>query len=170
MEYFFFSLAVLGLFTLIAGLLYVIWLFNYGVEEYEAGRISIRKSIGMSLKPYNGEIIRSILKICRDRSFLTNPIAKAEPIIPQVCVVLTENLYAGGMKCIGLAKRVQFMGLPGDGLKRYIIFLDLASIRSRGLMYSQIEGLIRHEFTHHYCDFVLGRPDPEHTEAVWKLV
>jgi len=94
----------------------------------------------------------------------------AARILDQTCIVMTENLYADGRKCIGIAKRVGFMGLPGQQMRRYMIFLDLGSIRSKALSYEQIEGLIRHEFAYHFLEVMTGKPDPHHTNELWDKI
>jgi hypothetical protein len=169
MEYAIFALAIFLMFSLIGVILYVCWLFNYGVEEYRAGKISVRGKIGVSLKPYNREI-GCILAACKNSRFMVRVLDDAAHILDQTCIVMTENLYADGRKCIGIAKRVGFMGLPGQQMRRYMIFLDLGSIRSKALSYEQIEGLIRHEFAYHFLEVMTGQPDPHHTNELWSKI
>lgn len=168
MEYALWALGIFLMFSLIAVILYVSWIVRYGVEEYVAGRISIRRK-GVDLDRYHNEV-RMVLSACRGSAFMRRPLEPAEAILGQTCIVLTESLYAGKQKCIGLASRVQFMNLPGAAMKRYLIWLDLGSIRSKSLSYDQIESLIRHEFTHHATEVQTGSPDPLHSNKIWSQI
>ena len=111
-----------------------------------------------------------VLAACRGAAFMRRPLEFAAPILGQTCIVLTESLYAGKQKCIGLAQRVQFMNLPGNAMKRYLIWLDLGSIRSKSLSYDAVESLVRHEFVHHAIEIQTGSPDPHHTNKIWSQI
>lgn len=167
MEYLLFIVGILFLFGVVGVIQYLCWLAAYGIEEYRAGGISIRKKWDVDLSRYDKEV-RYVLTACKGYRFFHRALEDSRPILDKTCIVLIENLYAGETKCIGLAKRVYFMGLPG--IKRYLIYIDLGSVRSKNLDYNAIEGLIRHEYTHHHVEYTTGEPDPNHSNYIWKQI
>lgn len=154
MEYALFTLGIFLLFSFLGVVLYVCWIVKYGTEEYNVGGVSVRSKC--KLKPYSTEV-RMIITACQKKNLLTRETEAAAAILEKTCVILCENLYgADGRKCIGIASRVNFMGLPGQ--ERYMIHIDIGSVRSKSLSYLQIEALLRHEFWHHYYENTNGRP------------